>query len=171
VFSFGTTFRSGGNGFEGGLKLENSSIVSSTYGAVNNFMGQFYSLSDYVIVTTKNNYIGLIKLDSSSVFLNQYSQLLAGGNVKSVFNTDASSKNKVASNNSSFIITDQNIIQKWYVPLNSFEIGLNYWNTTASPKLMTRDGSATGVGISFINGASTNEDFTVIIDNNSTTYL
>jgi hypothetical protein len=28
VFSFGTTFRSGGNGFEGGLKLENSSIVS-----------------------------------------------------------------------------------------------------------------------------------------------
>jgi alpha-tubulin suppressor-like RCC1 family protein len=171
VFSFGTTFQSGGNGFEGGLKLENSSIVSSTYGAVNNFMGQFYSLSDYVIVTTKNNYIGLIKLDSSSVFLNQYSQLLAGGNVKSVFNTDASSKNKVASNNSSFIITDQNIIQKWYVPLNSFEIGLNYWNTTASPKLMTRDGSATGVGISFINGASTNEDFTVIIDNNSTTYL
>ena len=49
-----------------------------------------------------------------------------------------------------------------YTP--NYEYGLNYANPTGSYQLMTYDGSQTGVGVSNIFHASTNDTFSVILD-------
>lgn len=170
IYSFGTSWNGNQNGYKGGLSLLNYTQLSSTYGYINRFLGQFSLYSDYTIVTSSQNYIGILQFDNSSIFLSQYATQISGGNVYSVSSTNSSSKDRVSPNNVSFILTNQNIIQEWYVPTQSFEIGLSYWNSGASPSLLTKNGSITGIGISYINHASTSDNFTIIVDNNSTLY-